>query len=413
MTLHRTPLYTIAATGGSEFIERYGWELPAAYTDPGSEYQSATTAVAVHDASYMGRLKATGADALDLLNRLSTNKVADLEPGQGAPTILTTDRGRILDVIIVVHAGDHTLLLTSPGTQQPVIEFLDRYTIMEDLTVEDVSPTTAMLALWGPDSGAFLEKAAGVALRRLPLNHTYLAEVGRCIGPVRRPGPILIDSLKFLMAETRSPVKITLPGPMTVVDSIFDDFYHDEAAFAFAVADALNEEAQALDSLGPTVIQFDEPVFSRYPEKVADWGIEALNRGVAGIAAKTAVHVCFSYPIPGLDRPVKPSYPRILLELNKSKVDQLALEFEAPQLDLALLRLCPDKTILLGCINNGSEIVESPEQIASRLLSAAKHHPPEMLQAAPDCGLVPLNGAAARAKLAAMVQGASLARERV
>jgi len=180
MTLHRSPLYTIAATGGSEFIERYGWELPAAYTDPGSEYQSATTAVAVYDASHMGRLKITGDDALDLLNRLSTNMVADLEPGQGAPTILTTDRGRILDVIIVLNAGDHTLLLTSPGTQQSVIKFLDRYTIMEDLTVEDVSSSTAMLALWGPDSGAFLEKAIGAAICALPLNHTLLADVGGC-----------------------------------------------------------------------------------------------------------------------------------------------------------------------------------------------------------------------------------------
>lgn len=180
MTLHRSPLHTIAATRGSEFIERYGWELPAAYTDPVSEYQAATTSVAIYDASPMGRLKATGDDALDLLNRLSTNLVLDLEPGQGAPTILTTDRGRILDVIIVVHAGDHSLLLTSPGTQQPVIEFLDRYTIMEDLMVEDVSPITAMLALWGPDSGALLEKAAGVPLRGLPLNHTLLVDVGGC-----------------------------------------------------------------------------------------------------------------------------------------------------------------------------------------------------------------------------------------
>ena len=165
--------------------------------------------------------------------------------------------------------------------------------------------------------------------------------------------------------------------------------------------------------LGLSVIQFDEPVFSRYPEKVADWGIEALDRCLEGLNAQTAVHVCYSYPIAGLERPIKASYPAILAELEKSNVDQLALEFEAPGFDPALLANCPSKTVLFGCIDNGNEVVESPEHIADRLLNAARHHPPEMIQAAPDCGLVPLNGPVARAKLAAMVEGARMARERL
>ena len=200
---------------------------------------------------------------------------------------------------------------------------------------------------------------------------------------------------------------------MTVVDSIFDDYYGDERTFALAVAEALNQEALALDALGPAVIQFDEPVFSRYPEKVVDWGIEALDLCVAGIKAKTAVHVCYSYPIPGLERPIKPSYPTILRELDSSKIDQLALEFEAPGLDPELLKLCPSKTVLFGCVDNGTETVESASDIASRLLAAARHHPPEMIQAAPDCGLVTLSKMAARAKLAAMVEGARLARKKL
>ena len=160
MALQRSILHPLAAAAGSTFLERHGWELPAAYSNPAAEYQSALTAAAVYDASYIGRLKATGDDTLDLLNRLSTNKVVDLEPGQGAPTVLTTDRGRILDVIIVVHAGDHVLLLTSPGTQDAVIEWLDKYTIMEDLVVEDISSATSMLAVWGPKAGEAVEKAA-------------------------------------------------------------------------------------------------------------------------------------------------------------------------------------------------------------------------------------------------------------
>ena len=240
-----------------------------------------------------------------------------------------------------------------------------------------------------------------------------LAVVGRCTAPVRRKGPILVDHLRFLMDQAETPVKITLPGPMTVVDSVLDAYYGDERAFAFAIAEAINEEALALDLLGPAVIQFDEPVFSRYPEKVTDWGIEALDRCLEGLSAQTAVHVCYSYPIAGLARPIKPSYPAILAELEKSKVNQLALEFEAPGLDPALLGHCPSKTVLFGCVDNGNVAAETPQHIADRLLDAARHHPPEMLQAAPDCGLVTLTGPVASAKLEAMVQGARIARERV
>jgi 5-methyltetrahydropteroyltriglutamate--homocysteine methyltransferase len=243
-------------------------------------------------------------------------------------------------------------------------------------------------------------------------NGRRLAHVGRCVGPVTRPAPILRDDLAFVLGETDHPVKVTLPGPMTVVDSTLDVYYEDEKALALAVADALNVEARDLDALGPAVIQFDEPVFSRYPDKVADWGVEALDRACAGLAARTCAHVCYSYPMPGVPRPITDSYPVILEALEHSQVDQLALEFEAPRLDPALLRRCPSKTVLFGCIDNGSDEVESPEHVAARLLAAAEHLPPEQIQAAPDCGLVPLTAPVARAKLKAMVDGARLARER-
>ena len=240
-----------------------------------------------------------------------------------------------------------------------------------------------------------------------------LAQVGRCTGPVEWRGPMVVDDLAFLLTQTTSPVKVTLPGPMTVTDSTFDAYYGDERTFALAVADAINCEAKALDALGPAVIQFDEPVFSRYPEKVAEWGIEALDRCVAGLNAQTAVHVCYSYTIPGVPRPIKPSYPQILTELERSKVAQLALEFHAPPLDTALLELCPSKTVLFGCIDNANPAVEDSQQIAQRLLEAARYHDPEKLQAAPDCGLVLLTQATARAKLSALFRGAQLARDQL
>ena len=240
-----------------------------------------------------------------------------------------------------------------------------------------------------------------------------LAQVGRCIGPVGWPGPLAVEDLRFLMAETSRPVKMTLPGPMTVVDSTFDAYYGNERDYAMAVAAAINREALEMDKLGPAVIQFDEPVFSRYPEKVADWGIDTLDRCVEGLNATTAVHVCYSYAMPGVPRPIKPSYPVILAELERSAVDQLALEFEAPQLDPSLLELCPSKTVLFGCVDNANDTVETPENIADRLLAAARYHDPEKLQAAPDCGLVPLTPDLARAKLHALAAGARLARQRL
>lgn len=245
-------------------------------------------------------------------------------------------------------------------------------------------------------------------------NRRRLAEVGRCIGPVRRSKPMLSDDLKFMLTETDLPVKITMPGPMTVVDSTADEHYGDEATMAMAVADALNAEARELDALGAAVIQFDEPVFSRYPDKVKEWGIAALDRCLEGIDnTQTAAHICYSYPMPGVPRPIVDSYPVILEALEGSKIDQLALEFEASDLNPELLRLCPSKTVMFGCIDNGTHEVESPEYVAIKLLAAAKHLPAEQIQAAPDCGLVPLPLPVARAKLKAMVDGARLARKRL
>jgi hypothetical protein len=152
----------------------------ALHSDATFEYRAVTEGSAVHDVSHMGLLKATGADALDLLNRLSTNKVVDLLPGQGAPTILTTDRGRILDLVAVVNTGDYVLLITSPGAQQTVIDWLDKYTIMEDLVVEDLTASTSMLAVFGPESRATVKTAARTSLNHLPPYHTMPAEVGGC-----------------------------------------------------------------------------------------------------------------------------------------------------------------------------------------------------------------------------------------
>ena len=142
------------------------------YSDTISEFLAATEGSALYDTSNVGRLKATGDDTLDLINRMSTNQVLNLEPGQGASTILTTDRGRILDLIGVVNLGDYVLLLTSPGEQQTVIDWLDRYTIMEELTVADITGDTALLTVFGPNSSDKLDLAVGAQLAQLTPYHT-------------------------------------------------------------------------------------------------------------------------------------------------------------------------------------------------------------------------------------------------
>jgi glycine cleavage system aminomethyltransferase T len=188
MALRRSALHPVAAATGAAFQERHGWNIATVYSTVEEEYLALTTAAGVHDASYTGRLRAIGADGLDLLNRLSTNKVLDLQPGQGAPTILTTARGRILDLIGVVNVDDYILLITSPGAQQQVIDWLDKYTIMEDLVVEDITGESTMLSVLGPASKAAVESAAGTSLNELPPYHSVTAEMaGHQVRIVNRP----------------------------------------------------------------------------------------------------------------------------------------------------------------------------------------------------------------------------------
>jgi len=212
---------------------------------------------------------------------------------------------------------------------------------------------------------------------------------------------------------TNRRVKMTLPGPLTIVDSSYDDgVYGSETEVAFAWAEAINKEAHLLQSEGCHTIQFDEPVYSRYPEKVAEgWPIEALNRAAQGLTdVETVVHVCYGYPQKGVGRPVKDAYPTIISQLDSADVDCLSLEFCGANLDPKSLADCPSKKVLFGCVFNGEGEVESVDCIRDRLLEAAKYLPAEQILAAPDCGLVTIPQELARAKLRNMVLGAKAAR---
>ncbi len=265
--------------------------------------------------------------------------------------------------------------------------------------------TAVTAAMKGFDFETLAEKVMRGGRRRVM--------AARCVGPIEHQGPVIADDLAFLLAHTHRQVKVTLPGPMTVVDSSVDEFYGDERAMGLAWADAVNKEAKLLEALGADIIQFDEPVFSRYPDRCEAWGIEALNRAAAGLKTKTAVHICYGYPQPGLERPILDSYSRVIAALETSDIDILALEFEGSKLSIEELKACTSKTVMLGCVFNSDDVpLETPEHVADRLCTAAEILSPERVMAAPDCGLVMCSPDVAVRKLQVMCAGAHLARIR-
>ena len=240
---------------------------------------------------------------------------------------------------------------------------------------------------------------------------TTLQDVPCVVGPITLRSHRTLEDYRFLRALTARPIKMTLPGPSTLVDGVHDDFYGDERALACAFADALREEATALAEAGCDMVQLDEPAVTRLPEKLEAWGVEALDRALQGVRTTTCVHVCYGYSSRQRGgKQWKHGYDEILPALARSSVDQCSLEFAEPDLPARLLAMLPGKAIQLGVIDVGSETVETPEKVAARLRAALEVVPAERLIAAPDCGCAALPRRVARAKLEAMCAGARLAR---
>ena len=172
--MERSPLYTLQKKAGAAFEKAFGWEAPQVYTFVQEEYQAATEGVALVDRSSVGRLKATGKDALDLIDRLSTNKLAELAPGEAMPTVLTSNKGRIIDYFLVASLKDYLLLLTAPQNRQKVADWIDLYTFLEEVAVEDITPGTAMLSIVGPKAGRLLQSIGG--LEETLLHHCAAAQ---------------------------------------------------------------------------------------------------------------------------------------------------------------------------------------------------------------------------------------------
>ncbi len=265
----------------------------------------------------------------------------------------------------------------------------------------------------------FIEGLEGVDFehrRTVRIRNRYDADVPVVVAPVARRAGIFVEDARFLRSATERRVKFTLPGPMTMVDTLYDDHYGSREKLAWAFAEILNEEALAIAATGVDVIQFDEPAFNVYFDEVRDWGIAALERAAAGLPCTTAVHICYGYGIKaniewkktlGSEwRQYEETFPR----LAASKIDQVSLECANSRVPIDLIGLLGDKDVLVGAIDVASEKIETPEEVAATIRAALAFVRPERLYPCTNCGMVPLSREVARGKLAALGAGAALVR---
>ena len=268
----------------------------------------------------------------------------------------------------------------------------------------------------------FLEKIEGIDFaHKVEMGirkDRYKAMVPQVVAPLQLKGRVHADEARVARTHTTHKLKFTLPGPMTIIDTIADRHYGDRVKMAFAFADLLNQEAKALQADGVDVIQFDEPAFNVYMDEVKEWGIEALHRAAAGLSCTTAVHICYGYGIPanvdwkatlgGAWR----QYEAIFPALANSRIDQVSLECRNSKVPLELLALLSGKDVILGAIDVASDTIETPEEVAAVIGEALRHVPRERIIPCTNCGMAPMRRDIAVAKLIALGAGARLARER-
>ena len=266
----------------------------------------------------------------------------------------------------------------------------------------------------------FIEALEGVDFehrKTVRIRNRYDASVPVVVGAVTRRRPVFVDDAAFLRSQTTRGTKFTLPGPMTMVDTLHDAHYGSREKLAWAFAEILNEEARAIAAAGIDVIQFDEPAFNVYFDEVRDWGIATLERAAAGLGCTTAVHICYGYGIKaniewkqtlGSEwRQYEQTFPR----LAASKIDQVSLECAHSHVPIELIGLLQGKDVLVGAIDVATDRVETAEDVAEVIRSALRYVPADRLLPCTNCGMVPLRRQTARDKLRALGAGAALVRQ--
>ena len=266
----------------------------------------------------------------------------------------------------------------------------------------------------------FIENLSGVDFenkKTVRIRDRYDASVPGVVAPVSRQKPVFVEDAKFLRSQTDQPIKWALPGPMTMVDTLYDDYYQDREKLAFEFAKALNEEAKELEAAGVDIIQFDEPAFNVFLDEVNAWGIAALERAIEGIKCETAVHICYGYGIKANTDWKKTlgaewrHYERTFPALQKSKIDIISLECYNGRVPLEVLELVRGKKVMVGAIDVANNTVETPEDVAETLRNALKYVDADKLYPCTNCGMAPLSREVARGKLHALSAGADIVRK--
>jgi 5-methyltetrahydropteroyltriglutamate--homocysteine methyltransferase len=268
----------------------------------------------------------------------------------------------------------------------------------------------------------FLEAVDGIDFdKRVEMgirNDRYKAMCPTVVGPLRLRGRVHAREAQLARAHTRKKLKFTLPGPMTIVDTIADAHYGDRVKMAMAFAALLNEEARGLAADGVDVIHFDAPAFNVYMKAAAGWGIEALHRAIEGLACKTAVHICYGYGIAAniqwkatLGAEWR-QYEQFFPALAKSRIDQVSLECIHSHVPMSVLKLLEGKDVLIGVVDVANDAIETPEEVAGVIAAATEFVPPHRIVPCTNCGMAPMRRDIAAAKLQALARGAALARRK-
>lgn len=266
----------------------------------------------------------------------------------------------------------------------------------------------------------FIEHLNGVDFEQrktVKIRDRYEASVPMVVGPVSRQKPVFVEDAKFLRSQTKQPIKWALPGPMTMIDTLYDDYYKSREELAWEFAAILNQEAKELEAAGVDIIQFDEPSFNVFFDEVNDWGIAALERAIEGLKCETAVHICYGYGIKANTDWKKTlgsewrQYEEVFPRLQKSNIDIISLECQNSHVPIELLELIRGKKIMLGAIDVATNEIETPEEVAATLRRALQFVDADKLYPSTNCGMAPLSRAVARGKLHALSAGAEIVRQ--
>lgn len=265
----------------------------------------------------------------------------------------------------------------------------------------------------------FIEHLGGVDFERretVRIRDRYDASVPTVVGAVSREKPVFVDDAKFLRQQTSQPIKWALPGPMTMIDTLYDGHYKSREKLAWEFAAILNEEAKEIEAAGVDIIQFDEPAFNVYFDELRDWGVAALERAAEGLNVETAVHICYGYGIKANTdwkatlgsqwRQYEESFPI----LQRSSIDIVSLECQNSRVPMDLIELIRGKKVMLGAIDVANEAVETPEEVADVLRRALAFVDADKLIPSTNCGMAPLPRDVARGKLHALSAGADILR---